>query len=135
MVVSREHRLTGNRAVRFSDLLGDQFIGMAGGALQDHIEDQASRLGSKMKMRVRLGNFQGICRMVGAGAGVGIIPESAARRCQRSTQIKLVRLLDEWATRHLSLCVRDESDLTAPAKALYDHLSQRGQQHPALEPS
>lgn len=130
IVVSREHRLTGNRAVRFADLLGDQFIGMAGGALQDHIEDQASRLGAKMKMRVRLRSFQGICRMAGSGAGIGIIPESAARRCQRSTQIKLVRLLDEWATRRLSLCVRDENDLTAPAKTLYDHLSQRVPQHP-----
>ncbi|WP_048839673.1 LysR family transcriptional regulator [Acetobacter cibinongensis] len=135
IVASREHPLTANRTVRFADLLGDQFIGMAGGALQDHIEDQASRLGSKMKMRVRLGSFQGICRMAGAGAGVGIIPESAARRCQRSTQIKLVRLLDEWATRRLSLCARDESDLTASAKALYDHLSQRVPQHPELDPS
>ncbi|MFT8462306.1 LysR family transcriptional regulator [Acetobacter persici] len=134
IVVSREHRLTGNRAVRFADLLGDQFIGMAGGALQDHIEDQASRLGAKMKIRIRLGSFQGICRMAGSGAGIGIIPESAARRCQRSTQIKLVRLLDEWATRRLSLCVRDENDLTAPAKALYDHMSQRVPQHPELDP-
>lgn len=134
IVASREHPLTGNRAVRFADLLGDQFIGMAGGALQDHIEDQASRLGSKMKMRVRLRSFQGICRMAGSGAGIGIIPESAARRCQRSTQIKIVRLLDEWATRRLSLCVRDENDLTAPAKALYDHMSQRVPQHPELDP-
>jgi len=100
------------------------FIGMADGALQDHIEGQASRLGTKMKVRVRLRSFQGICRMAGAGAGVGIIPESAARRCQRSTQIAIVQLRDEWATRRLSLCVRDESDLTPPAKALFDHLSQ-----------
>lgn len=92
--------------------------------MQDHIEGQASRLGTKMKVRVRLRSFQGICRMAGAGAGVGIIPESAARRCQRSTQIAIVQLRDEWATRRLSLCVRDESDLTPPAKALFDHLSQ-----------
>ncbi|WP_294201368.1 LysR substrate-binding domain-containing protein [uncultured Sphingomonas sp.] len=122
-VATREHPLAGNGQVRFADLLGDSFIGMAGGALQDHIEDQASRLGTKMKMRVRLRSFQGICRMAGAGAGVGIIPESAAIRCQRSTQIAIIRLRDEWATRRLSLCVRDESDLAPPAKALFDHLS------------
>lgn len=123
-VASREHPLAGNSQVRFTDLLGDQFIGMAGGALQDHIEGHASRLGTKMKMRVRLRSFQGVCRMAGAGAGVGIIPESAAKRCQRSTQIAIVRLRDEWATRRLSLCVRDETDLTPPAKALFDHLSE-----------
>jgi DNA-binding transcriptional LysR family regulator len=102
-VASMEHPLIRNGQVRFTDLLGDQFIGMAGGALQDHIEGQASRLGTKMKMRVRLRSFQGICRMAGAGTGVGIIPESAAKRCQRSTQIAIIRLRDEWATRRLSL--------------------------------
>ncbi|MEJ2409246.1 MAG: LysR family transcriptional regulator [Novosphingobium sp.] len=122
-VVSREHPLAGNGQVRFADLLGDQFIGMAGGALQDHIEGQASRLGTKMKMRVRLRSFQGICRMAGVGVGVGIIPESAAKRCQRSTRIAIIRLRDEWANRRLSLCVRDEAGLTPPAKALFDHLS------------
>ncbi len=122
-VASREHPLAGNGPVLFADLLGDPFIGMAGGALQDHIEGQASRLATKMKMRVRLRSFQGICRMAGAGTGVGIIPESAAKRCQRSTQIAIIRLRDEWATRRLSLCVRDEGELTPPAKALFDHLS------------
>jgi DNA-binding transcriptional LysR family regulator len=123
-VASREHLLAGNSQVRFTDLLGDQFIGMAGSALQDHIEGHASRLGTKMKMRVRLRSFQGICRMAAAGAGVGIIPESAAKRCKRPTQIAITGLRDEWATHRLSLCVHDESDLTPPAKALFDHLSE-----------
>jgi DNA-binding transcriptional LysR family regulator len=96
---------------------------MAGGALQDHIEDQASRLGTKLKIRVRLRSFESMCQMAGAGAGVGIIPETAARRWQRSTSIAIIRLRDEWAIRRLSLCIRNESDLTVPAKALFDHLS------------
>lgn len=124
VVAAREHPLVRSKEVGFADLHGDQFVGMADGALQNHIERQASRLGMKMKMRVRLRSFQGICRMVGAGAGVGIIPQSAARRCKQSTRIEIIRLRDEWATRRLSLCVRDESDLTPPAKALFDHLSE-----------
>lgn len=122
VVASREHPLAGNGHMRFADLLGHSFIGIAGGALQDHLEGHASRLGTKMKMRVRLRSFEGICRMAGAGAGIGIIPEAAAKRCRRSTQIAIIPLRDEWATRHLSLCVRDESDLTPPAKALLHHL-------------
>ncbi|PZU07607.1 MAG: LysR family transcriptional regulator [Sphingobium sp.] len=124
VVATKEHPFAGNGQMRFADLLGDPFIGMAGGALQDHIEDQASRLGTKLKIRVRLRSFESICQMAGAGAGVGIIPETAARRWQRSTSIAIIRLRDEWATRRLSLCIRDESDLTVPAKALFDHLSQ-----------
>lgn len=124
VVATKEHPFAGNGQMRFADLLGDPFIGMAGGALQDHIEDQASRLGTKLKIRVRLRSFESICQMAGAGAGVGIIPETAARRWQRSTSIAIIRLRDDWATRRLSLCIRDESDLTVPAKALFDHLSQ-----------
>ncbi len=61
--------------------------------------------------------------MAGAGVGIGIVPETAARRCQRSTQIVTIRLRDAWATRQLSLCIRDVGDLTPPAKALFDHLA------------
>lgn len=122
-VASSNHPLAGNGQVRFTDLLGDQFIGMAGGALQKHIESRAFRLGTKMKIRTRLRSFRGICRMAGAGAGIGIIPESAAKRCRRSTRIAIIRLRDDWASRRLSLCVRDENDLTPPAKALFKHLS------------
>lgn len=135
VVTSREHPLAGTREVRFADLLGNPFIGLAGGALQHHIEGQASRFGTKMKMRVHLRGFHGICRMAGAGAGIGIVPETAARRCQRSMPITIVRLLDGWATRRLSLCVRNECDLTAPAKALYEHLCQGSVPHPELDPS
>lgn len=124
VVATKEHPFAGNGQMRFADLLGDPFIGMAGGALQDHIEDQASRLGTKLKIRVRLRSFESICQMAGAGAGVGIIPETAVRRWQRSTSIAIIRLRDDWATRRLSLCIRDESDLTVPAKALFDHLYQ-----------
>ncbi|MPS69828.1 MULTISPECIES: LysR family transcriptional regulator [Novosphingobium] len=128
VVASKEHPIAEKREVRLADLLSDQFIGMADGALQVHIEGQASRLGTKMKMRVRLRSFQGICRMAGVGAGIGIIPESAAKRYQRSTQIALIRLRDEWATRHLSLCVRDANNLTTPARALFNHLCQAAEQ-------
>ncbi len=130
VVASRDHPFSGSSEVRFADLLGDPFIGMAGGALQDHIEGQAAYLGMKVKMRIRLRSFEGICRMAGSGAGVGIIPASAARRYQRSTRIALIRLRDEWATRRLSLCVRDERALTPPAKALFEHLSQATNQSP-----
>lgn len=123
VVVAKEHPLAGESQVRFADLLDHHFIGLTGGALQDHIEAQASHFGARLKMRVRLGSFYGICRMAGAGAGISIIPESAARRCRRSTNIAIIHLRDEWATRHLSICVRDEGNLTPAAKALFDHLS------------
>lgn len=125
VVSSQQHPLSDKSQIRFADLLSHYFIGLTGGALQDHIDAQASRLGTRLKMRVRLPSFYGVCRMAGAGAGIGIVPESAARRCKRSTQVAIIRLGDDWATRHLSLCVRDEQELTRPARELFDHLVSR----------
>lgn len=123
--VPEGHPLTKNEQLRFADLLGYHFIGLTGGALQSHVDRQASHYGVNLKLRIRLHSFYAICRMVGAGAGIGIVTETSARRYKRSTQISIIRLQDEWATRHLSLCVRDKGDLTPPAKALLDHLSLR----------
>ena len=125
VVASGSHPVAGDRQVGFADLLDYPFIGLTGGPLQDHIDRQASRMGTRLKIRIRLRSFGGICHMAGAGAGIGIVPEAAAIRCRRLTRIKLVRLSDPWGTRRLSLCVRNEHDLTAPARALFDHLSAR----------
>ncbi|MGF7156036.1 LysR family transcriptional regulator [Novosphingobium gossypii] len=124
VVAAKSHGLAEQTRVRFGDLFGHHFIGLTGGALQDHIDGHASRAGARLKMRVRLRSFDGICQMAGAGAGVGIVPESAARRYRRSMDIAIIRLNDDWATRHLSVCIRNESELTPPARALFDHLSQ-----------
>jgi DNA-binding transcriptional LysR family regulator len=123
VVTSREHSLAAERPVRFADLLGFHFIGLAGGALQDHIEAQAGHASAKLKIRARLGSFYGICEMAGAGAGIGIVPEAAAKRYKRSAQISIVGLQDSWAKRELSLCIRSEKDLSSPAGTLFRYLS------------
>lgn len=108
--------------VRFADLLDQPFIGLASGALQDHIEDQALRSGGRLRIRARLHSFSGVCRMVAGGAGIAIVPQTAARRSKRSTRITILRLQDQWATRRLSVCVRSLDELSAPTKSLLDHL-------------
>lgn len=124
VVMPKGQPLAGNRQVRFSELLDQMFIGLFDGALQAHLEAHAHRLGSKLKVRVRLRSFDAVCRMAGAGAGIGIVPEAAARRCKRSTQIAIVRLQEPWATRQLSICVTDLNALPPPARSIFDFLSQ-----------
>lgn len=126
VVVPREHPLAAKKRVAFSDILNEHFVGLAGGALQDHIDFRAARSGIKLKVRVRVRTFEGICHMVAAGVGFGIMPETAARRCGRSTKISSVRLADDWATRRLSVCVRSEEELTPPARDLFEHLASSG---------
>ena len=69
--------------------------------------------------------------IVEQGVGVGIVPETAARRCAASMAIRAVPLSDAWAVRQLVLCVRRYNDLTAHARALVDHL--RGPENRAAD--
>jgi DNA-binding transcriptional LysR family regulator len=83
---------------------------------------QAANFGTKIKLRVALRSFEGICQMAGKGVGIGIVPESAAKRLKQSTQIVMTRLQDEWAVRQLSICVQSDAELTPPARNLFEHL-------------
>ncbi|WP_077964957.1 LysR family transcriptional regulator [Ensifer adhaerens] len=123
VVIPRDHALAASKRLAFADILDQDFVGLADGALQGHIDAQAARLGLRLKMRSRMRTFEGICHMVSAGVGLGIMPETAARRCGRSAKTAFIRLADDWATRRLSVCVRTERALTPPALALYEHLS------------
>lgn len=127
VVISRDHVLTAKKRVAFADILDHHFVGLAGGALQDHLAVQAARTGVKLKVRVRMRTFEGICHMAAAGVGFGIMPETAARRCNRSAKIAFVRLADDWATRRLSICFRTEEELSSPARDLLEYLSSSNQ--------
>lgn len=123
VIVAKHHRLAGSRRVSFPDILHEQFIGLSAGASQEHIESQASRLGGRLKIRTRLRTFEGISNMVAAGAGIAIIPHTAAQRLRKTLPIATVAISDAWAKRNLVIAVRSREELTAAAKSLIDHLA------------
>lgn len=124
VVSSKQSSLASRREVSFDELLASQFIGLNGGALQSHLDTHAARHGVKLKLRISLRDFDGICRMAGEGVGIGIVPEIAAQRAKRSVPISIVRLRDEWATRRLSICVRRGGQLSTAAQSVVGHLAE-----------
>ncbi|MBY0137533.1 LysR family transcriptional regulator [Paracoccus yeei] len=123
VVAAQDDALAGARQVRLAELAGRYFIGLSGSALQDHIAAQAAALGMRLRYRVTLRSFDAICRMAGAGAGIGIVPQAAARRMTRSSGIATVRLAEGWALRRLSVCIKAGTELSAPAQSLFRHLA------------
>ncbi|MGU3398790.1 LysR family transcriptional regulator [Brucellaceae bacterium D45D] len=123
LITAPSHALASARPLSFNDVLAEQFVGLSAGALYDHIEAQAVRLGARLKIRTRLRSFEGLGEMVAAGVGVAILPETAARRLKRSMKIAVIRLSDPWTTRHLSLCMREGDELSTPARDLVSHLA------------
>lgn len=131
LVTPRGHPLSSLRRPSFRSLLDQEFIGLAAtNALQQHLGQKAVQAGKPLKLRVRLGSFDAACRMVGAGVGVAIIPETAARRCRKTASICMARLADPWALRKLHVCVRRSSELAPPARLLLEHLRGEGRRPP-----
>lgn len=123
LAVPRGHLLAARRRIAFAEVLGEDFVGLSpGSALQDHLARHAARAGRPLTLRVRLGGFDAVCRMVEQGVGLAVVPETAARRCRRSMAIRAVPLSDPWALRRLSICVRSLDALPAHARRLVEHL-------------
>lgn len=122
-VFAPDDELAGRRTVEFAGIAHRRFIGLAGSALQDHIDAQARRLGVRLRFRLHLRTFDGVCRMAAAGVGLGIVPETVARRLGRGLRLASARLSDPWATRRLSVCLRRDAELSPAARALVTHLA------------
>ena len=123
LVTARDHPLAERRELAFVETLQEAFVGLTGdNALQAYLAGHAARAGYRLKYRVRLRSFDAVCRMVERNVGVGVIPEHAAIRLQRSMGIRRVRLTDAWATRLLRICVRRFDDLPVFARQLIEHL-------------
>jgi DNA-binding transcriptional LysR family regulator len=111
------------RPVDFVRLLEFDHVGLAGdSALFNYLELQARRLGRSLHARARLRGFEAICRMVEGGVGIAIVPEPAARRCAQTMTIAAVELMDAWALRQLSICVKSFDALPRHAQQLVDAL-------------
>lgn len=125
LVMPRNDAFASRRRARFSEVIDRPFVGLSRqSALQRHLAGHAARLGRAMHLRVGVGSFDEICRMVEAGVGIAIVPEAAATRCRRTMSIAVVGLAEPWAQRRLVICTRAAGRPPAPAARLLEHLLQ-----------
>lgn len=121
LVSSRRHRFARRRRIAFAETLDEDAVGMQqGSTLQTFLAQITDKLGKPLKLRIQLSSFDAMCRMIGAGVGVGIVPESAARRNQDSMSLALIKLTDAWNVRERYILVREREALPAYAQSLVD---------------
>jgi DNA-binding transcriptional LysR family regulator len=75
-----------------------------------------------LRARIQVHSFAALCKMIEAGLGIGVMPEGAAKPFVAAKQLRIVKLGDPWATRHMYVCVRNFESLPAIARKLVDHL-------------
>lgn len=121
-VVPRKHPVRARR-LAFAKLLDHDFVGLESNTVISQILlAQASHAGKPLRLRVQVKSFDVVARMIQAGLGIGVLPEAAAKAFAGSMGLRLVSLSDPWATRRMSVCVRQYATLPAPARLLVDHL-------------
>jgi DNA-binding transcriptional LysR family regulator len=123
LVVAKGHSLGEKDKIAFGETLDYDFVGLdRASALQRFLTGKASQSGKPLKLRVQLRSFDAVCRLVECNVGIGIVPETTARRATASMAIKTIELADSWATRDLKICVRDLQKLPPYVRQLVEHL-------------
>ena len=123
LVTAKNHRFARRKKIAFAETLDEDAVGMQqGSTLQTFLAQVVESLGKPLKLRIQLSSFDAMCRMIGAGVGVGIVPESAARHSQASMGIALIELTDAWSVRERYILVRHREIPTRYAQSLIDTL-------------
>jgi DNA-binding transcriptional LysR family regulator len=123
LVVPLGHALAQSRSTDFEQTLDYDHVGLhESSAIHAFLRQVCDGLHRRLPLRIQVGNFEAACRMIEANVGVGILPESAARRHAQSMGIRIVPLNDEWSLRALLICMRKLDALPGFARDLVDLL-------------
>ncbi len=125
IVIAHPHDpITRHTSLRLADMLNDcRFVGLNQfNSIQTFLNRIAHGMGKRVNLRIQVGSFDAVCRMVDAGAGVAIVPRVCARSYARSENLRFLPLQDSWARREISLVRKHGRLLPEFGEALIRHL-------------
>ena len=129
LVVPDGHALSQLSEIAFADTLTYDHVGLQeSSAIHAFLRQVCDQLHRPIRQRIQVGNFEAACRMIEAGVGIGILPESAARRHAHTAAISIISLSDSWAVREMLICVRSLKSLLGFARELVDLLVEDARQ-------
>jgi DNA-binding transcriptional LysR family regulator len=121
LATALDHPLANADSISFAETLEFPHIGLhEGSTLQHFLNRIVADSGDRLQLRIQVRGFDAMCRMVEANVGIGILPQSAARRNRQTMQLALVELNDPWAARERSVVVQQLDRLPVYARDLVD---------------
>jgi DNA-binding transcriptional LysR family regulator len=125
LVTPDEARWQGVEALGFADVLHEHFVGMhRSSTLQTFLGTMGQQLGHTLKLRIQLASFDAMCRMVAAGVGIAVVPESAALRSSTRQHLRQIALRDNWAVRPRYMLLREGSSVASHVQDLMHAVQQ-----------
>ena len=123
VVLPATHALCASSSIRFAQALEHPLIGVhQGGALDRSLHERAESIHRQFAPSMSVSSFDAVCRMVEAGLGISVIPQSAAAAYAGSAQFVRRPLDETWAARNLSLYTLRRAPQPRATQALLDSL-------------
>lgn len=120
------HALARHKTLRYAQALRHDQVELTRSSALSTLLDNAAAQGSLVKRtRIRVHGFEGVCRMIANGMGIGVIPTLLKKTHEPLYNLKFVPLAESWAHPMISVVVRNVESLPGAARALVMHLRMR----------
>lgn len=123
VVVPAGDALARRGSIIASELLKHPLIGLQTGSFINlQLMKAAAEQGQSVRFRTQVNSYDAVGLMVEARLGLGIMPQSLARRYSKALAIRCIALEAPWAARRLQVCFRSYESLSVAARLLVDQL-------------
>lgn len=126
LITPSDHPLAARSRLAFADAASYDFVGLSDrSSIGTRIRSAAANAGIHYHTSIQVTSFEALRRMVQAGMGIGILPERGSAPYAEGLGLRCIPLTDDWASYHLSLCVRKADTLPTATRLLFQFLSEQ----------
>jgi DNA-binding transcriptional LysR family regulator len=117
-------RLAPRTDISFLEVADQDFVGLVSStALTSRLIQESAKAERHLRLRMQVRSFDGVCRMVEAGFGLGILPLIAARGFAAVMALDVIPLSDAWAQRQMQIALAPNTALSSPSRSLLKFLT------------
>ena len=125
LVAPMGHPLARCKSVTLDEVAQYPMVGMhEGSTIVNFLREQYEHNGRILPLRIQLYSFESICKMIELGVGVGIVPDSAARRYAASMALCIMPIDEPWVIRKRSILLRSGVAISPCTQMLIDAIKQ-----------
>lgn len=123
LVAHKSHPLGRRRRVRFVDTLDYEYIGLQRASIiYGPLREEARNAGKVIRSLAEVGGLYHACRMVSAGLGLAVVPESLALSLKGCFEMSVIQLESQHNVFREFVLHVDAGRMTETERALLDHL-------------